>query len=264
MEERITGFKRIESELLALDAIPQLGALPPFPYETLQGTLRAQFDLPSLTLKEEWSRWMPHNEALDGLGDPLTHLTLACPPFEGELFFSLPTTSLQHLMHTLLGGDPYAAALYDSDLREGFANFLCAEVLKACQETGYPITPVIASKKALPEGPLFVRQIAIDGHHTRLLLTKTLCHSIRTHYEEAKVPLSPELAATLPISLSTEVGSAKLSGEEWRGLKEGDFIYLDTCTVSPTAQEGTTTLALQGQPLLEGEIGPEGVTITGV
>ncbi|MGE3953701.1 MAG: hypothetical protein AB7F31_00700 [Parachlamydiales bacterium] len=262
MESWSAHLKQVEGELATLDAIPQLGSLPPFPYEALAEALNSQLNI-SLNLEETGSRWGDRQEALADLGDPLTQLTFSAPPFEGEAHFVLPTRDLQRLMQRLLGGDPYSAALYDSDLREGFLEFLTSQVLSAIESLDYPLTPTLVAKAPLPNGPLFIKELTLGECHARLLLSPSLIHSIRARYDEMKVPLTPEFAATLTLRLSVEVGQTELSGEEWRHLAAGDFVALDTCTFDPETCTGTVQLSLEGNPLFGGEVGPEGVTLTG-
>ena len=255
-------LKKIEGRLSELDAIPQLGPLPPFPYRSLAEALSEGLNL-SIEIEETGSKWVDRAGALADLGDPVTQLTLSVPPFEGEAHFALPTRDLQRLMQKLLGGDPYSAALYDSDLREGFLDFLSHHVVEAIAGLDYPLTPTLVARAPIPDLPHLVKSLTLGDCHARLLLSPELVSSIRSGYEERRAPLSPELAASLSLPLGIEVGETELSGEEWHGLAPGDFVALDSCTLDLESRTGGAQLTLEGNPLFEGEVGPDGVTITG-
>ena len=58
-------------------------------------------------------------------------------------------------------------------------------------------------------------------------------------------------AATLPLSLTVNIGTTTLSLREWKQAKVGDCLLLDRCTYHPEQKKGTATLCLDAKPLFE-------------
>ncbi len=253
-------YRTVERTLLELDEIPLLGGEPPpFPGKELAETLKSLFELETLEIEVSPPQWS--EERPQGL-----QLNFACLPLETTFAFALPEEGLKTLMKHCLKADDFAIALYDSPLQQGFLRFLAIEVIRALQGHGFPpgLAIHLNGDKALPPGPWLHVDLnfTLEGNIAsgRLVLPGPFLQGWRAHYA-GKRAISPELAATLPLSLNAEAGRALLSHQEWASVSVGDFIALDTCTFNPHECSGSLALTLEGRPLFTGLFTDEGITI---
>ncbi len=273
-EKPLDWIKHVERVLFDLEEKPQFGLPSAFDWDRFQKRLREAFGRPSLKIEYHSKGWETGAQCWTGLGEDLLPLPIEWTPLSSPAYFLTTEQDLKRLMAELLGGEKEAAYFYDLSLVQGFYHYFAAEILYALDQQGF--APSLAPRVGeisqeihaeIGERPCFVVDISFtlngQAFWGRVLLTELFRRDWKSYFSNLPPPsLSPEAQEKINVDVSMEVGHTRLSLEEWRSVRQGDFILLDHCSYDPAEKKGGLVLSLNQKPLFRGRFKEKGIKLT--
>lgn len=262
---------KVDPHLLQIDEIPLLGNPPSFPWEKLSQKLSEVFEIEDVALTAENPKWRTPEELLSDLGDHLAPLALSAPEFEGQIHWLMAKEDIAFLMSSLLN-QKESPPLQDinEDFQEGFYRFLAIETINLINELGYDdaISPHLIENHTLPNESSLCVDIKIQlFKHTiwsRLVISPAFRKSWKDHFSTQKsINESPQLAEAADVTIGVEAGRVRMSFNEWKKIKTGDFLLLGRADYSPSEQQGLVFLTLMQKPLLCAKLKKGSIKILG-
>lgn len=237
--------------------------LPPFPKEECERKLKDKFRLEetSVTMLSRGS--LSAAQAVQDFGlHVLVQSFLAQPLESGDFFLVTSEEDLQAFMVAVFNDPSLASYFYEKDKLLGFHYYLCAELCKLIQELVW--IPLLAIK--VTEDTKFSGKhlqgsyeavdvtCSLDGKTLcmRLLFPEALCDSCKKLLSSTEQSLDMQQLASIPITLSVEVGYCQISQDEWQRVCPGSFILLDSCLYDPDTEESGGFLTVKNQQFFGG------------
>lgn len=243
---------------MTLDQIPLFGSIPPFPWEQFSEAIAHEFEQDKVEIKATDSQWRTKQDLYAELSDDLIPLNVSIAGLEGSICWVLSKQDILNLSAKILRTEGAELVGLDSDLEESFYRFIGFKVTQALGQIdwGNDLSIHILNRKELPQEDSFCIDIqtSIDQLvvHGRLILSPQFQKSLRQRFSdrslerpEFKLPLSEKLETTIHL----EIGHTSLKFSEWKGVKKGDFLLLDDCSMREKGN-GHVTLTLLGVPFL--------------
>lgn len=256
-------LKQIEEELQLSKRIPLWGAPPSFPWALFSQELASYLHVENVKISLEKQGFLSKEELLTSFGKNPSIRTLELTPLKGYLSLVFSMESLAQITSDLLLPNPDTdpKGLGDINLQEGFYQYLllrtteCLEKLQVYQ--GLHIQWL--DKTLIPETSSFACDISISFQEkvfpARIVFSQEFQYSFSHHFEKtAPSPFSSPLINTVDLHFHLQAGSCLLSQEEWKSLRVGDFLILDTCSYNPELKKGTLQLTLEGTSLFKVKI----------
>ncbi|MBS0621480.1 MAG: hypothetical protein JSR80_00765 [Verrucomicrobia bacterium] len=251
---------KIEASLLALDAIPLVGTPPPFPFAAFEQALAKFFQLQKVTLQCEPPQWITHapNTSLSAF------FCLVATPLDLPFYLSFDRAEITLLLKAMLHLDDAAAALHDPTLHSTLVHFAIASGLAMLGAANYPgnLKIHLANHESLPPNEVLCIDFAVvletQTLRGRLLLPPPFLTKWRQHFLSSA---STKISKQLGVEMGLEGGKVEISAEQWKSLKLGDILLLDSCTVSPNNCQGPVALTYEGKALLNGELTASGLQL---
>lgn len=256
MSAALLEWKQLLADVLQeAKIIPLWGSPPPFPWEEFAEALSKEWNLPGLQIKSLKTSWNKKQEALRGLGTQPLVIPLEVAPLEGYDYLAISKEDMLLLTQAALQPSPSKETL-DVSLARGFYQFLLLKALRIFSESGsYPDLHIkMAEDHPLPSEPFLTCDIALSWEtgriYAKLLLSRSFLAGLRDFYRvESTAFLQSPAAAHLSVPLSLVVGYSSLPLTQWKQANVGDFLRLDTCTLSPVHKSGKAQLFLYETPL---------------
>ncbi len=263
-------LKKVSQSLIKIDSAPLFQQVSSLSLNSLSAILAKRFDIEGLTIQITEQKWREEQDLLTGFGSDLISLCLVLTPLEGPLYFILNSSDLEEMLGWVAKShDENALFHLPQEYKDAFIRFVTLEILESNKQLFEGLSPQILEGEKKPEGPAFALDLTIShgskNVFARILVSSDLQRSWKEKcaHQGAFSPYWQEKAETIPITLHLEIGKTRLSAKEWKKVKEGDFILLDTCTISPEAIENSQVLlTVESRPLLIGAIEKSQVRIT--
>lgn len=267
-------IQEIEASLLELDEKPQFGLPAPFNWEHFEKELQQLLSRSDLKITHTAKGWMSADQIFAGMGGSLESLVIECSPLYSPAFFVTDQQNLKDMMSILFESDSAANFFYDAGYVQSFNNYFAAEILHLIEKQQF------ASPLALRLGSLTQEIQELIGEHScfvvdlclslggknfwgRLLLTESFRRDWKNYFAHLKpAALSEELKAKLKVEIGLEVAYCRLSFEEWKKVKNGDFIILDRCSYDPAKAKGGVVLTIHGKPIFRGRFKDGAIKLT--
>lgn len=248
-------LQRLEGAMRKLQKIPLWGATPLFPWEKVSARLKESLLVESLQIQTKNSRFLEQNELLSGLGQDPTLLTLELTPLEGSAFWAMPKSEIEKLTSILLTQEGINKGFSHEEFNAGYALFLFLKVLHILNEENAfgPLTAQIAPTTEFPAEGAICLDLSIEINR-QILWARLICSEMLNetfmHYfaSEPHSPFSNQAAQDLLLPLSLEIGKTELSTTQWKKIKKGDLVLLDSCNFDPAQGKGSGILAIAGLP----------------
>lgn len=256
-------LKQIPTALLQLDEIPLIGFPLPFPWEELSKGMGETFQIPDFKIEPEPLQWRTQEELFAGLGDNLTPLVCTIPSLEGNLSWIMASEDVHRLMSLLLNDNHQEHEVLEDEFLQGFYYFTAYEVIHLLTKLpfGRALSPQIQKNGTLPNEAslcsdlkIHLRGKVLSG---RIVISPALRRSWKEKHAERtlELPVHSSIAEKLTIPVHIEAGRTSIKPSEWKTVKSGDFILLDSCTVKPHDEKGgRVTLTVNGIPFYIGKI----------
>ena len=254
--------RNVSPNLKKLDAIPLTGATPPFPWADFSAKLAKAFDREDLTIVPGETTWRTTEELYEGLGDAPVALTFTIPSLRGQAWWVMPSQEMDVLAALLLTRETHPLTFHDPDLSESFYRFLALEVLYQLTQVSFDktVAPILTSEATLPNQDALCKDISISLQGQtlwgRLIISPEFRLSWVEHFAQSESPsdTAEQLKASVEVTLQVEAGKCELSQEEWKSLKPGDFLLLDSCSLDPEDFNGRVMLTIDEKQLFRAKL----------
>lgn len=260
--ENITHYswlRKINKALLKLDHIPLLRTYAPFDFEKLSDHLKKKFSLKSVKIELSDTKWLSKDKIKMGLSDNVNYLSFTLSPLEGNVFLLMDLEDISKLTNELL---PHKNKIKFSTvmLQESYFRFIALETLDILTQMN--LFQDLSAKMVESTDPLREDALCIDF---KIQINDISCYAriainskFRKAWEEYFINNPPlkalELAKTLDLVMSAELGYVKLNYQDLKKVKKGDFIVLDSINYDIKNNKGQVTLKLGETPLLLAKI----------
>lgn len=252
--------------LLELDDIPLFGRMLPFPWNELAEGLGGELNLVDLKIENTNSQWLEEDQLLENLGDDLIPLNLGITGLEGSITWVMPQDHLKFLVSKLLNANEEEL---DQEYLDTFYRYLGYTVVNKIGAVNWEksIPLHILNRSELPSGAAFCLDIRASwSDHVllgRLIISPELQQSWKKQFADRslqtpqlKAPYSERIDATVHL----EAGNTGLTLKEWKQVKAGDFILLDSCGINP-GNTGVISMTVKGVPLFIADLADGKLTI---
>ena len=260
-------IKQVES--LALSATDQAmwGALPSFPWESLNQRIQTAFEIEGLEIQGKQGEWKKGSEILSGMGESPLHLAFELSPLKGSCSLILPAEECAKLCAWIIHPSAENEGFSDPFLQKGFFRYLCSQIALIFEELKpyEGLTPLFV-EMPLAKEEAYSLDIAITYQKQtvwgRLLCPTLFQQSLKAHFAKGwNLALPSHLYQELLLSLSITAGKTTLSQESMSQMELGDFIILDQCSYFPKQKKGTFQLILDENPLFHIKLKENGIKI---
>lgn len=265
-------IKNIDAALAILSEVPEFTSVRPFPTDELVAHLSKLFEQ-KIQLETITKGWTPPSDLFQGMPKDRKVLKIFFTPLHTPVYFATTEQDLKFLMSELLGGQAASAPFFESSTIMGFYHYLGLEVLSIIDQHKFAEDLIPRQEEA---GVDFEKEISkcdcylIDVHAKggtstfagRLFIPVDFRNEWKGHFESFPNPaLTKEEREKIAVELSLEVGSSKLSLDEWKSVRPGDLVVLDRATVDVPSGVGKVILSLNGQPLFRGKLTTDGIKL---
>lgn len=254
-------IKQYPLNLKALDDAPLLGYAPPFPWDQFSLELGKFFQSPDLSITGSEFAWRSPDQLVEGLGENLNPLYFNVSGLPGTVCWLLSENDIRHIMSLLLNQDDETTHYLDKEYLKGFYQFLTLETLQALGkiEAGKDLSPKPLTRTELPTEDSLSSDVTIHLRGKtflgRLLLSPDFRKGWKEKYASRGMGLKiGPLGDKVNVTLHLEGGKTVLKRSEWKGVKTGDFLLLDLCTLDPDAEKGRVMITLNGLPLFRAKV----------
>lgn len=254
-------LKTLPSTLLKLDKTPSLGHSPPFHWDELSKKLSALFDREIKVSGQEMQMRSPE-EFLLGAQDLMIVKHSTVQPLPGVASFVLPKSCIKSLIGYLIKKEGDGIDQYDPEFQESFTQFLAMEVLYSLSQINFDraLSFQLLDNQELPTEPSHCLDIEIalpsQTLHGRLIISPQLSQAWKERYNQQQFDLllKSAIAKNTPVTVHLEAGRVVLSPGEWKELRVGDFVLLDSCSLQPGDNKGRVMLTVNQRPFMRGKL----------
>ncbi len=242
------------------------GSLPPFPWEEFSSNLTKALGSPELSLSAKSAEWRSGRAITEGIGENFLHLAFELSPIKGSVHFLMPKEDFEKISKQLLRLKS-GPSFVDPFLEQGFFQYTALNALSVFsrEEPFQGLTPRIVDLPLAHEDAYCI-DIKI-GAQKETSWARLICPTL--FHEGAKEFFTEEWASNLPTSVHSDMnidlclsaGSTTLSQKEWKGLKQGDFLLLETCSYFPKSKKGTFLMGYNQTPLFQTKLKQDSIKI---
>ncbi len=239
--------------------IPLWGNPPPFPLQSFTSVLASMWQAPPLQITCKKTDWLRAEHLKEGFGlHPVTQ-SFTASPLEGRCFWLLAPEAMQRLTLMLLqSSSSFPTTTNALPFLDGFYQFLLLQALGAFPQVQAfsELTFQLAEEIPLPKEPMLAIDLAIGWEqeiiYGRILVTQQFLSSFQAFYQEKnRETPNLELAASIEVPLSIQIGHTEIGLEEWQHAVNGDFILLDRCSYDIKKRKGSAKILLENTPILQ-------------
>ncbi len=254
-------LKTVQAELVDKKEFTDSGAPKAFAWEALSRKLGARFDLQDLVIQGDDPEWGSQKKFQKVVGKSAWPLSFALGSLPGVVTFLMSKDDLVVLLAIALSQQPKGVLYPDDEFLEAFYRFLVVEVLGALSTIGFDssIAPRLISEPApVIEGKALGMGVSISAIgrvlHGQILAPEEFALAWNERYKTVKKQkeMSSEVAQKVEVTVHLEAGETKMTHQELRQIRQGDFLLLDYCSVAPDQAGGQVTLTTSGIPLFRG------------
>ncbi len=252
----LAWVRKIAPELKHLDEVPLFGNAPSFDWERFSSLLASRLSVQKLSLQAVEQEWRSEETLKAGLGANLIVIPITLSPIHGSLFWIMSHEDIARFTSWMLNGKAKTRVLSSEILQEGFYRYMLLEVLDTIQELPalQGLTLHLNEEASLPHIKAFCMDVEIGFDQRscwgRLVIPPDFRKSWVEHF--SKMPgdyVSTETSRGTYLDFGIKTGSVLLHRDEWKKLKEGDFIVLDQGSYDARKGTGVATLMLGTTPL---------------
>jgi flagellar motor switch protein FliN/FliY len=248
-------LRHCPKEVLQLDSIPLLGAIPDFPWTQFSASLGKSLSLPDLDITPKNTEWTTADKILTGMGSDPFIITLKVIPLTGTAHVIFPKEALKALFTLTVGTEEALFPEQQVEWEKEFYHFLASEAIQAFQKAPFDssLIPQMQDTDATIEDLTLAIDIecSVKGKKVlaRLALTKELQESLAKKYTVNGAKYPEGVIESSLITLQLVGGKVQLSRQEWNAVQPGDFLLLDSCTLSSEEEKGRVQIVLNGKPI---------------
>lgn len=255
-------LKSVPKDLLVHDDVPLFGTPPRFPWERLTEHLQAKFHVKDLTISRSPISQKTSDAVLMGIGTPYKILTVTISPINQELYFVMAEQEILKLMSSLLSTEESSLEL-STEFTDPFFLFVGMEAVHALGKIEFDkkLTFSLDCKNVeLPHETVHSFDLTLHIHDTtvsgRVIIPSAFRHAWKSHYipKSLELPLPHKLGQKIEIPIHLEAGHVSMLFDQWKQVKRGDFILLDSCSLESSGSKGKILLTVNGNLLFRGKL----------
>lgn len=171
-----------------------------------------------------------------------------------------PQESLHGLFQLALPHGHELADVESKAWQAEFYEFFALEAIDAFHKVKYDpsLSPQILREGSPPSSPCLCLDIEIQTADRyflgRLGFSTEMRRSLRQKYTPRTINYPPGLSEAITVPVLLIAGQTTLSRTEWNAIEPGDFLILDSCTITPGEDKGRILVEVNGAPLFRGKI----------
>lgn len=254
-------LRTCSEEIVKLDAIPLLGNPPAFPWSVFSSTLGQALAIQNLQITPLETAWREKDRLLEGMGSTPQIIEFQVSPLTGSAFWVLPEEALKELFTLTVGTEEALFPEQEIEWEKEFYHFAAFEAVQAFQKSGFDssLLPQIQEEAVFPEDPacLCVEvQISVGEKtlHGRLIIPPALRESFQAKFASDPLKMPDSVLSSALITVQVVGGSTSLQRSTWNNLQLGDFLILDSCSLSTEEDKGRAQLYVNGKPIFRAKI----------
>lgn len=255
----------VSEELKKTDAIPLLGSPPPFPWEKFALQLSHQLQGLDLKIEAGCPQWCLAEDVWRNIDSPqITVIGMAKE--SAKAYWGMSHETVRLLFSILLGVEREALDGLDSEYLAAFYRFTGLEVLYALGQISYEpalglhITDIETyqpTEALCSDIAIYIGNRCLYG---RIVFSKLWCQALQKRYriQWEQAIQSSALASQVKLPIHAEIGRIAMTQRQWAGVKSGDFIVLDSCSLNADEDKKTVLLTFRNRPLYRALLKNEG------
>lgn len=256
-------LREINPNLRKLDSIPLTGNVPPFPWKDFSEGLARSLDVKEIPIQPGIMTWRPKEEIYEGIGDDLLPLTFAIPTLKGQFTWIMAKQEVILLATLLFTKDTHPLLIAEPAFIDGFYRFLALEALYHFTQSAFDSTlsPTIAPQASEFNQDCLCWDISfqLQNHPFlgRLLFPTQFLSSWSGHFAKREdiSAMRSQMAKIVDVTAHLEAGKTQLTLADWKSVRLGDFIILDSCSLDPSDHfNGLVTLTIRGKKAFRGKL----------
>lgn len=248
-------LRNYPKEVIELDSSPILGDAPSFPWDNFSELLGKSLSLPDLKITPKEVEWIAKDKVTDGLGSNPFLLNFKVIPLVGTAHVLFPREALKALFKLTVGTEDALFPEQQVEWEREFYHFLASEAVQAFQKVPFDnsLIPQMQNEEELTDEFYLTQNIecTVQGKTftARLALSKELKDSLAKKYipKGMKYPAGTMEASLVTLQLVG--GKVDLTRDQWKAIQPGDFLLLDSCSLSADEEKARVHILLNGKPL---------------
>lgn len=262
-------LKKINKALLQLDDVPLIRTYAPFDFEKLSEHSRKKFSLKDLKIESGETTWLTKDQIKSGFSDNINHLAFVLSPLHGSAFLLMDLEDISKLTNELLT-HKNQIKFSTTMLQESYFRFIALEVLNILTQMNLfqDLSVKMAENADFLNEDAFCVDIKIKINNVSLYCRIAINETLRKSWESYFVNNPPlkafDLAKTLDLVMTAQLGYVKLNYQDLKKIKTGDFIILDKINYDLKNNKGEVILKLGETPFCLAKIKQNKLQIIGL
>lgn len=257
--KQYTWLRKIDKALLTLDDIPLLRTYAPFDFEKFSDLLKKRFSLKEIKIEAGELHWLTKDQIKKGFSDNVNYLSFILSPLEGNVFLLMDLDDISKITNELLTHKNHIK-FSTIMLQESYFRFIALETLDVLTEMN--LFQDLSAKMVESTDPLNEDALCIDikikindiVSYARIVISPQFRKAWEDYFINNPPLKAFDLAKTLDLLMTAEIGYVKLHYQDLKKIKKGDFIILDSINYDLKNNKGQVTLKLGTRPLLLAKI----------
>jgi flagellar motor switch protein FliN/FliY len=254
-------LRTCSEEIVKLDAIPLLGNPPTFPWALFSNALGQALAIQNLQITPQEIAWREKDRLLEGMGTNPQVVEFQVSPLKGSAVWVLPEEALKEIFTMTVGTEEALFPEQEIEWEKEFYHFAAFEAVQAFQKSGFDpsLLPQIQEEAVLPEDPACLcLEVEISAGekklHGRLIIPPALRESFQSKFASDPLKMPDSVLSAALITVQVVGGSMSLPRSTWNNLKLGDFLILDSCSLSTEEDKGRAQLFVNGKPIFRAKV----------
>jgi flagellar motor switch protein FliN/FliY len=255
----LAWVRRIASEIPEMNTVPLFGNSPPFDWPQFSSYIASRFGLGQISITSKDQCWREGSEVKKGLGSHLHMIPIAVSPL-GTVYWIMPQEDIVKLTSWIMKPASKTKVSLSEILQEGFYQYLLLEALDGLQSMDpFQDLTLQLSEEENSIDQAFCIDVEIELNQKscwgRLALPAEFRSAWVQHFSQMPSEYFPaQIAHQTEVYLSIKTGSVILHQEDWKTIKKGDFIVLDSGSYDTRKETGVCLLMLQSTPIFNAKI----------
>lgn len=255
-------LKTVSPDLLSNDDIPLFGSAPAFPWEQLKEFLQTKLHVKHFDVSRSNISQKTEDEMLTGIGAPFRIQAVTVAPIDQTLYFVMSEADISKLMSALLTTEETPLQL-DPEFINPFFTFMAMEAVHAIGKVSFDTQLSFALQHApetLPTTTAHCFDLTIELNQTRVMgrviIPPEFRQGWKAHYvpKKLQIALNAQLAENIEMVIHLEAGRIQMPLKDWKSIKPGDFIGMDSCSLESSGRRGRLILTVDGNQLFRGKL----------
>ncbi|GAB4185609.1 MAG: hypothetical protein Tsb0015_02670 [Simkaniaceae bacterium] len=257
---------KVESIILESQEIPTWGTPLSFPWEDFNRELKKHFSL-DIHAEPGIAEWKNKDLFLSGLGENPLLSALDVMPLSEKLFVIFPLEDLSKLSSWFVKQSEKPVGFTGATIQKGFLRFFLLKILNLLEKISFlsDLSFKVTDSPLIDMENGYSIDIALrkEEHSLwgRIIIPAAFQKALKKHYYNHPLPLTAKQKSHIQIPLSILAGNTKLSWEQVKSLKSGDFLLLDHCSFNPETKKGSLLLSFNTTPVFQIKLREGGIKI---